>query len=98
MRACETVPLYRFWTRTGSAAQLSASATMTHSVELQRAEESKSEISQDDSVSDSEELAEEPHNSEAEDGEDGTQDEGDDDMVASSLYIRELRLRQVDDL
>ncbi|XP_018597729.2 RNA-binding protein Raly isoform X1 [Scleropages formosus] len=53
--------------------------------ELQRAEESKSEISQDDSVSDSEELAEEPHNSEAEDGEDGTQDEGDDDMENGHL-------------
>ncbi|XP_036387089.1 RNA-binding protein Raly isoform X2 [Megalops cyprinoides] len=65
-----------------------------HSVtELRKAEESKSEVSQDDSGSDTEEPADEPHNSEAEDGEEGTQDECDDDMENNHLSEMESILQ-----
>ncbi|KAG7478215.1 hypothetical protein MATL_G00078440 [Megalops atlanticus] len=65
-----------------------------HSVtELRKAEENKSEVSQDDSGSDTEELADEPHNSEVEDGEEGTQDECDDDMENNHLSEMESILQ-----
>lgn len=60
-------------------------------LELQRAEESKSEVSQDDSGSDTEELTEEAHRSEGEDEGDGTQDEGEDDMVSWRMGARTLK-------
>uniref|UniRef100_A0A3B3RQ17 RALY heterogeneous nuclear ribonucleoprotein n=1 Tax=Paramormyrops kingsleyae TaxID=1676925 RepID=A0A3B3RQ17_9TELE len=59
--------------------------------ELQRAEESKSELSQDDSGSDTEELTEEAHRSEGEDEGDGTQDEEEEDMVSWRMGARTLK-------
>ncbi|XP_063071753.1 RNA-binding protein Raly [Engraulis encrasicolus] len=50
-----------------------------------RKEECKSEMSQDDSGSDTEELAEDNQTSEVEEGEEGTQDECDDDMENNHL-------------
>ncbi|MBN3320469.1 RALY protein, partial [Atractosteus spatula] len=48
--------------------------------EMRKAEESKSEVSQDDSASEAEELMEEPLNGDGEDGDEVTQDECEDDM------------------
>lgn len=58
-------------------------------VELQKAEESNSEVSQDESCSDTEKLVDETHNSDVEDGEeDGTQNEcEDDDMVRLCVFV-----------
>ncbi|XP_030636435.1 RNA-binding protein Raly [Chanos chanos] len=53
--------------------------------ELRKTEESKSEVSQDESGSETEELAEEAQNSDVEEGEDGTQEECDDDMQNNHL-------------
>ncbi|KAL2091231.1 hypothetical protein ACEWY4_013494 [Coilia grayii] len=50
-----------------------------------RKEDCKSEISQDDSGSDAEELADDNQTSEVEEGEEGTQDECDDDMENNHL-------------
>ncbi|XP_010904047.1 RNA-binding protein Raly isoform X1 [Esox lucius] len=55
-------------------------------VELRKADESKSEVSQDESCSNTEELADEPHNS---DEEDGSQDECEDEEMENN-HLSEL--------
>ncbi|KAI1899930.1 hypothetical protein AGOR_G00066980 [Albula goreensis] len=65
-----------------------------HSVtESRKSDESKSEISPEDSGSDTEDLTEEAQHSEVEDGEDGTQDECDDDMENNHLSEMESILQ-----
>ncbi|KAK6319706.1 hypothetical protein J4Q44_G00109170 [Coregonus suidteri] len=55
------------------------------SAELRKAEDNKSEVSQDESCSDTEELVDEPHNSDVEVGEeDGTQNEHEDDDMENN--------------
>ncbi|KAJ8400831.1 hypothetical protein AAFF_G00391850 [Aldrovandia affinis] len=65
-----------------------------HSVtELRKSEESKSEVSLEDSGSDTEDLVETAEHSEVEDGEEGMQDECDDDMENNHLSEMESILQ-----